>query len=67
MSLKLKKNEWPYQPQEGQWVGYGAEPIKLQRQSKYSPDVLSLPTVVAEQDEADYHYSKYDMDEPERY
>ncbi len=44
------------------YIGRTPTKIRLQLQSKYDKDVLSLPTVVAEIEDGDSHYNNFDLD-----
>ena len=43
------------------WIGYDTQPLKITRQSKYSPDLLTIPTVLAEVEDGDID-PRFDQD-----
>ena len=52
---------------ENYWIGQNVAVVPMQRQSKYSDDCLSLVLPVAEIEDGDSHYNKFDLDEPENH
>lgn len=44
------------------YIGRKPITVPLKRQSKYDTDMLSLPTILAEIEDGDSHYNKFDMD-----
>jgi len=60
MSRSTPTNE--DKPKKKHWVGYDVKPIPLQRQSKYSKDMYTIPLPVAEAEDADYKYNRWDME-----